>query len=308
VETGSSDVDTPDKLRDQILRMDSDNKCDRELSALRDSAQNQHQGQNIGLKIKSQQAQGAVSSSGFNPMNPEIALKKLDKQQGHCFNCHIPGNMGKDCPKKATEPSSAPAKKQASYTKRVRNCNTAKPKPTCPTENKSSGVESKCAETEEPACNETKTASKAKDLLEPASSDTYPVWEWCFDNAANVHMASDRRYFTDYTPFDKYADCVRGFKKKFAATPVGHGTVKIVEKRGELEVILILQDVFHVPDNKNLLSHSQAEDQGYAVEYHGRSGDKVYELWKGKDKLLKTGRDKYGLFTFSRTEYFPNEK
>ncbi|OWZ13076.1 hypothetical protein PHMEG_00013665 [Phytophthora megakarya] len=212
VETGSVDVDTPDKLRNQILRMDRYNKSDRELSALRDSAQNQH--------------------------------------QGYCFNCHKPGHIGKDCLKKATEPSSAPAKKQVSYTKRVQNSNAAKPKPTCTTEDESSGVESKCVKTGNPACNETKTASKSKGLSEPTN-------------------------------------CVQGFKKKFAATSVGHGTVKIVEKRGELEVILTLQDVFHVPDSKNFMSNSQAEDQGYAVEYHGRSGDKNTSL-TGNDDGDKT--------------------
>ncbi|OWZ10218.1 hypothetical protein PHMEG_00016965 [Phytophthora megakarya] len=85
-------------------------------------------------------------------------------------------------------------------------------------------------------------------------------------------MTSDRRYFTDYSPFDKNAVC-----KKFVATPVGHRTVTIVVKRGELEVILTLQVAFYVPDSNNILSHSQAEYQDYAVEYHGRSANKVYE-------------------------------
>ncbi|KAG3137601.1 hypothetical protein PI124_g20014 [Phytophthora idaei] len=38
VEIGASEADTPDKLRDQILRMDSYNKCDHELGATNTSA------------------------------------------------------------------------------------------------------------------------------------------------------------------------------------------------------------------------------------------------------------------------------
>ncbi|KAG2780534.1 hypothetical protein PC129_g18351 [Phytophthora cactorum] len=40
VDTGAADVDTPEKLKDQILRMDSYNKCDKELGLI--NSRNDH--------------------------------------------------------------------------------------------------------------------------------------------------------------------------------------------------------------------------------------------------------------------------
>ncbi|POM79682.1 Uncharacterized protein PHPALM_2586 [Phytophthora palmivora] len=221
--------------------MDSYNKCDREQSVLSGST-SQLQAQNQGQKQKSQQ-QGAGNNVNRS-ITPEkaaaIAAKKLDKQQGSCFICHKTGHMSKDCSKKANEPSGVSDKKHKTPS--------------------SAGV------TRDPA----EIKPDSKDLSINASVDDYSISEWCFDNAANVHMVSDRRYSVDCESFDNDADCVRGFKKKFEATPVGHGTVQLVVKRGKLDVVLTLQDAFHVPDSKTLLSHTQAEDQGYTVEYHGR--------------------------------------
>lgn len=101
----------------------------------------------------------------------------------------------------------------------------------------------------------------------------YVVSEWCFDNAANVHVATGRRYFSDCSPFASDAACVRGFKKRFTASPTGHETVQLVLQRGEVGLVLTLRDVFHVPKSRNFLQHTQGEDQGYAVEYHGPSGN-----------------------------------
>ncbi|KAG3203450.1 hypothetical protein PC129_g22874, partial [Phytophthora cactorum] len=44
-------------------------------------------------------------------------------------------------------------------------------------------------------------------------------------------------------------------------------------------------------EDTNLLSNSQIEDQGYSVEYHGRSGANVYEVWKGSEKLFEVAPD-----------------
>ncbi|KAG2917915.1 hypothetical protein PC117_g17251 [Phytophthora cactorum] len=46
-------------------------------------------------------------------------------------------------------------------------------------------------------------------------------------------------------------------------------------KQGALERTVTLYDVCYVPGSKNLLSHSQVEDQGYCVECHGRRGDRI---------------------------------
>ncbi|KAG3238724.1 hypothetical protein PI124_g16315 [Phytophthora idaei] len=75
-------------------------------------------------------------------------------------------------------------------------------------------------------------------------------------------------------------------------------------KQGASERTVTLYDVFYVPDSKNLLSHSQAEDQGYCVEYHGRRGDRKYEFWKDDEKLLEVGYDQYDLYTFAARNSF----
>ena len=55
----------------------------------------------------------------------------------------------------------------------------------------------------------------------------HPGWEWCFDNAANVHVSSDLRYFIYYEPFTKgkHTDSVLEISKGLTSTSVGHGTV-----------------------------------------------------------------------------------
>ncbi|OWZ17251.1 hypothetical protein PHMEG_0008823 [Phytophthora megakarya] len=186
VERGANEVDAPEKLKDQILRLDRYNKCDRELGMLSGSApatQTQYKGQ----KNKPQQQQGTASNSSNKPVDPEktaaSAAKKLDWKQRSCFKCHESGHIARDCPKGATEPPITLAKKQATYTRSVRT-----PMQT---------VEEKSAKkirrvTELSTCN--------KDLSVDKSAEDYAVWEWCFDNAANVHMASDR---TGYTAFNK---------------------------------------------------------------------------------------------------------
>ncbi|KAG3184248.1 hypothetical protein PC128_g13850 [Phytophthora cactorum] len=177
VEIGASEADTPDKLRDHILRMDSYIKCDRELA------------------------------------------NKLDKQQGNCFHCRRPGHLEKGCNKKDQTQVPASGSEQATYTGRL----------------------------------------------------------------GKSEQTADRRYFREYTPFENDIECVKGFKKKFAANPVGHGTVQllIVLQRGDLDLVLALRDIFHVPNSRKLLAHSQAEDQGYSVE-----------------------RDKYGLFKLTTRNAF----
>ncbi|KAG3154210.1 hypothetical protein PC128_g22418 [Phytophthora cactorum] len=95
------------------------------------------------------------------------------------------------------------------------------------------------------------------------------------------------------------AECGRGFQKKFATAPLGHGTAKVVLRKSDVNVVLSLRNAYYVPDSKNLLLHSQLEDEGYDLEYHGRSGRNVYELWKDDEKVLHVARNKCGLYTFS---------
>ena len=54
----------------------------------------------------------------------------------------------------------------------------------------------------------------------------------------------------------------------------------------------------------NLISHTQAEDQGITVTYCKRKGNKVYEFRKNNHKLLEINRDKNGLFTFEAMNTF----
>jgi hypothetical protein len=97
---------------------------------------------------------------------------------------------------------------------------------------------------------------------------------------------------------------VRGFKKQFAAAPAGHGTVELVVERNGRKETMNLLDAYHVPNCQNLLSHSQAEDQGFAVEYHGRSGQTKFELWREDVLIMEVGRDQHGLYTFDAKNDF----
>ncbi|KAE8962425.1 hypothetical protein PF011_g29401 [Phytophthora fragariae] len=268
VEMGASEVDTPEKLRDQIIRLDSYNRCDREIgvtNAANASPQPLSQGQK--QKTTQQQARQVPQGQGGNAtakaMNLErsatFAAKKTDKQQGNRFGRHKPGHLEKDCPKKATTSS----QKQAIYTSRVR----------VGEGEEEQGGEDNQARAPDNVKEDTAGEETSSRRGEPHGGDLSvrtgdgnvgAVEEWCFDNAG--------------------AEKVRGFKKQFAAAPAGHGTVELVVERNGKKMTMNLLDAYHVPNCRNLLSHSQAEDQGYAVEYHGRSGQTKFELWR-EDEL-----------------------
>ncbi|OWY99340.1 hypothetical protein PHMEG_00029665 [Phytophthora megakarya] len=105
--TGASEVNTPEKLKDQIFCMDSYNKRDRELAQISGNALRLQQQQS--QKQKPQQRSG--QNSGSNPISSEraaaIAAKKVDQQQ--------------DCPTKASTPQSLQTKRQTTYMRREKN-------------------------------------------------------------------------------------------------------------------------------------------------------------------------------------------
>ncbi|RAW21318.1 hypothetical protein PC110_g22238 [Phytophthora cactorum] len=251
--------------------MDSYNKCDRELNATNASTA-QAQTQQSGAKQKSQQQQNTGNNSATRQLTPEkaaaVAAKKLDKQQGNCFHCHRPGHLGKDCNKKISAQAPASNNKQVTYTRRLGK-------------------------------SEQSESAQVTDTTSVTGVQRAPL-----HIRGHQMKIFQSTYFSDFTPFEKDAECVRGFKKALAANPVGHGTVQLVLQRGELDLVLTLRDV---PNSRNLLSNSQIEDQGYSVEYHGRSGANVYEVWKGSEKLFEVAPDKYGLFTFNVKNAFLSE-
>ncbi|GMF15245.1 unnamed protein product [Phytophthora fragariaefolia] len=172
----------------------------------------------------------------------------------------------KDCPKKHNPnlANSSQSKRQAAaYSRRVRPVASG---------DQNAGHPQTHANTRKPEESSAHVAENTSTTgATDQGTDDYSTWEWCFENAANVHMACDKRYFSDYKDFvPAEADCVRGFQQKFVTTPLGRGSVKTVVRRGSPKITLELEDVYYVSESKNLLSPSQAEAQGYEVEYHGR--------------------------------------
>ncbi|POM65815.1 Hypothetical protein PHPALM_18413 [Phytophthora palmivora] len=94
------EVETPEKLKDQIIRKDSNNKCDRELAQINGNSFIENQGQNQKLKQHQQSGQNA----GIKQLTPQrtaaLATKKADQPSGNCYFCHKPGHMRKDCNKR----------------------------------------------------------------------------------------------------------------------------------------------------------------------------------------------------------------
>ncbi|KAF4140882.1 hypothetical protein GN958_ATG09730, partial [Phytophthora infestans] len=65
---------------------------------------------------------------------------------------------------------------------------------------------------------------------------------WCTDNAANVHVTWDLRFYTQYSATDhKEVECVRGFHKKFATAPFHHGAVRVVFRKGRVNAVFTLR-------------------------------------------------------------------
>ncbi|KAE9361902.1 hypothetical protein PF008_g583 [Phytophthora fragariae] len=312
VETCASEVETPETLRNQIIRMNSYNRCDRELRVISsNTTQTQALHQVSKQKMSVKNVTSTASTSQIVPeRSAAFATKKLDKQQGNCFKCYKSGHLEKDCPKKTSDSLGGSGKKQATYTRRSSTTADVKAESSPASDESEATVEAQQDITSDVSREDAPSKQSCEDfsvnVLTNAGSEDYFVSEWCFTNAANVHMASDRRYFTEYQTVYKNAECGRGFKKNFAAIPIGHETVQVVAQHGELDLIIALRDVFHVPDS-NLLSHSQAEDQGYSIEYRGRSGGRKYDLWEGNNKLLEVGCDQHGLFTFTAQNAFLTE-
>ncbi|KAE8883034.1 hypothetical protein PF005_g19968 [Phytophthora fragariae] len=74
MESGSKKMDSPEKVKDQILRMASYNRKDRVLAA-------HDQGTNVGV-------------------NQQGESRAADWKQGTCFKCHLPGHRFNECPSK----------------------------------------------------------------------------------------------------------------------------------------------------------------------------------------------------------------
>ena len=71
--------------------------------------------------------------------------------------------------------------------------------------------------------------------------------EWYLDNASNVYVTSDLRYFIEYEPFldDAQTKRVRGFQSQFMTKPIGLGTVQglVQNPKGSRHNIITLYDV-----------------------------------------------------------------
>ncbi|KAG3154211.1 hypothetical protein PC128_g22419 [Phytophthora cactorum] len=83
VETGATEVDTPEMLKDLIIRMDSYIRCDRELGLIdRNSQQQQYANQGQGQKPKQQHATGQNAGKQITSERAaSIAAKKAGQQQ-----------------------------------------------------------------------------------------------------------------------------------------------------------------------------------------------------------------------------------
>ncbi|EGZ27671.1 hypothetical protein PHYSODRAFT_293443 [Phytophthora sojae] len=77
MESGSKKMDSPEKARDQILRMESYNKKDRLLGAY---------------------GQGSSGGGGGNQQGAQGATRAANWKQGACFNCHQTGHRFSECP------------------------------------------------------------------------------------------------------------------------------------------------------------------------------------------------------------------
>ena len=132
------------------------------------------------------------------------------------------------------------------------------------------------------------------------SNKDFSNWQWRLDNASNVHVASDLRYYIVYEGFvqNTQVQSVRGFQNQFTTKPIGQGTVQIQVQNGSSINVITLFDVLYVSDSMKLISHTQAEDQCITVTYCKRNGNKSYEHWKNNHKTFEINKDECGLSTF----------
>ncbi|CAI5711547.1 unnamed protein product [Peronospora effusa] len=193
VESGDDKVDTSEKLGDQFLRMDSFNKCDRELGA-------------HGVIGNVQENGGSQTSK--------------NRQNASCARSHIGARK-------------FIAADKVAFAQHPKN-------------ELADGCQEKPDELMVMAKNKLSTRENT-----PDRNCTHR--QWCLDNASNVHVASDLRYFIDYSAFDNdaQAQCIRGFQKNFKTKPIGQGTVQILVQNGSSSNMITLYDVLYVPDCMN---------------------------------------------------------
>lgn len=85
------------------------------------------------------------------------------------------------------------------------------------------------------------------------------------DSGCNYHMCKDRKWLTDYSPFDEYRQVRLAGSRTLTAK--GRGSVKLsVTRNGEIHMLL-LNNVLYVPNlRRNLVSVSKLVEDGVDID------------------------------------------
>ena len=110
---------------------------------------------------------------------------------------------------------------------------------------------------------------------------------WAIDTGCTRHLTRSRANFVEYTALPSSAKTINGVGGT-SCQPTGYGTVKLECSENNNRVVLLLSNVFHVPDSRvNLISVSQLIDLDAEIDF-----TKSHCFIKhGKHQLTGSGRN-----------------
>src|ERR1700730_12380286 len=176
--------------------------------------------------------------------------------QNKCYNCGREGHMARDCKRK--NGSWKGKSKARGYKEREKWKGKGKQKETM--EETNFADKEITFVMEEENLEEENTTSNIDD--EEHNFDSYQAcnyeanderliyYDWVADNATSSHITLNRDYFDTYTKIQE--STVTGVGGK-TATAIGRGTVTLISKCNGIDWTLKLENVLHVPGQKNNL-------------------------------------------------------
>src|SRR6202034_350244 len=133
-----------------------------------------------------------------------------------------------------------------------------------------------------------------------ANDERLIYYDWVADNATSSHIASNRDYFDTYTKIQ--VSTVTGVGGK-TATVIGRGTVTLISNCNGINWTLKLENVLHVPGQKNNLISLGRWDKAGGTYQGGEN--KIILITKDGKRVAKGTRLKNYLYGMNVTRRSP---